>query len=59
MFYGEKCTILYLILRGKIKGLCGIGRRWKTRVKNVQDSTGIQIIGEPYRAAEYRITLSI
>lgn len=55
---GEEYRLLQLILKGKIEGRRGVGRRQMSWLRNIRQWTGIPEAGELFRLAEDRVALS-
>lgn len=55
---GEKYHLLQLILKGKIEGKRGVGRRQMSWLRNIRQWTGVSGAGELFRLAEDRVALS-
>lgn len=51
---GQKYRVLQLILKGKIEGRRGIGRKQASWMKNIREWTGIRNAGELFHLAENR-----
>lgn len=56
---GDKYRLLQLILKGKIEGRRGIGRKQQSWLRNIRDWTGIRRAGELFRLAEDRTAFAM
>ncbi|XP_071581636.1 uncharacterized protein [Temnothorax nylanderi] len=55
---GEKYRLLQLILKGRIEGRRGIGRKWLSWLRNIRAWTGVRSAEELFRIAVDRITMA-
>ena len=51
---GSKYRLLQLILKGKIEGRRGLGRKQQSWLRNIREWTGKRSVGELFPAAENR-----
>jgi hypothetical protein len=55
---GEKYRLLHLIIKGKIEGRRGVGRKQLFWLRNIREWTGIRSVEELFRAARDKDTFS-